>query len=170
MDLRAAPDIFNMFESTDRERSSWAGLRDIAIYLPSLSPPILSLRERKKLLGWIHFFSTNTALILLFVFYDTYFFSHQIQVTHENAYLEKCGSWTVAEPLFSFPILKIPRKLYYLIVIKDVVTFAPSSDQLTFLLGKKSLATSIITYLRKWPGKVVGDFDVCAFDWLLHFL
>ena len=49
MDLKAAPDIFNMFESTDRERSSWAGLKDIAIYLPSLSPPILSLREKKNL-------------------------------------------------------------------------------------------------------------------------
>ena len=59
MDLRAAPDIFNMFESTDRERSSWAGLRDIAIYLPSLSPPILSLRE-KKLFGWILIFFLRT--------------------------------------------------------------------------------------------------------------
>ena len=120
MDLRAAPDIFNMFESTDRERSSWAGLRDIAIYLPSFSPPILSLRE-KKLFGWIliFFLRTQSRCFLYFLHLlcslssriGDIFLRNQIQLILENAYLDKCGSWTGTEPLYSFPILKIPWKL-----------------------------------------------------------
>ena len=49
MGLAAAADIFNMFESTERERSPWAILRDIAVYLPS-NPPIFS---RQIIFSWI---------------------------------------------------------------------------------------------------------------------